>query len=95
MRRARQLHQLEPAAAVVQLDAARIVEEVAEPTRVPRFFSTKSTAARWDLSRMSVYRAFKAGRLRGYRVCGALRFREEDLLEFLRAEGVPIEGDCP
>ncbi len=72
--------------------AMRVVEERTEATAVPRLWSVKAIAQRWNISRMQVYRAHYRGRLPGYRVLGTLRFMESDLLRLLREEGVPAGG---
>ncbi len=78
-------------APVVELAAVRVIEERPEPMRVPRLFGPRTLSARFDVSRMCIYRLHKAGKLRGVRVAGVLRFLESDVLDFLRAEGVPVE----
>ncbi len=73
-----------------ELAVARIIEETPDEPRVPRLYSARGIAGRWEVSRMQVYRAHHAGRLPGYRVLGTLRFLEEDVLALLREEGVPL-----
>lgn len=86
---------------VVSLPATRLVEEgehfakiLAEATSVPVLWSTRSLSGRFHISRASIYKAHAAGRLRGVRLLGTLRFLEADVLALLRAEGVPLgEGE--
>ena len=78
---------------VIELDVARLIDERTDTTRVPRLFGPRTLAARFDLSRMTLYRLHKEGKLRGVRVAGVLRFTETDVLNFLRAEGLEVEGD--
>jgi hypothetical protein len=80
---------------VVELRVARLVEERPDPPRLDRWYSAKSAAARWDMHPLTIRRAHYAGRLPGYRILGCLRFREQDLLELLRQEGVPVEEEKP
>ena len=64
------------------------------PVQLPRFWSVRVISSRWNISRQQIYRAHKAGQLRGFRILGTLRFLEEDLLDLLRREGVPLtDGD--
>ena len=79
-------------APTVDLPVAHLVHEPADATRVPRLWSVRSIASRWNVSRMQIYRAHRNGRLRGYRVLGTLRFLEEDVLALLRHEGLPVSG---
>ena len=83
------------ATAAADFPVARLVQESAAPTRVPRLWSVKAIGSRWNVSRMQVYRAHRNGRLRGYWVLGTLRFLEEDVLALLRDEGVPVAGGAP
>jgi len=59
-------------------------------TRVPRLWSARSLAERWQISRALVYRLHKEGRLPGLRLLGVLRFREEDLINLLHEEGIDV-----
>ena len=68
-----------------------IVEERTEPTKIPRLWSARSLSERWHISRALVYRLHAQGRIPGIRLLGVLRFREEDLLQLLRSEGVTGE----
>ncbi|MBI4240258.1 MAG: hypothetical protein HY613_00960 [Candidatus Rokubacteria bacterium] len=80
---------------MVDLPVGRVIEEIADATMVPRLWSAKAIAARWNLNRMQVYRAHRGGRLPGYRVLGTLRFLERDVLALLREEGVPVGREIP
>lgn len=71
----------------------RIVDERTTPTRVPRLWSARSLADRWHISRTLVYKLHSLGRLTGIRLFGVLRFREEDVLDLLRREGINVDGD--
>lgn len=73
----------------VDLAVARIIEESKDGPCVPRFYSARGLASRWDCARMSIYRLHRAGRLTGYRIAGKLCFLESDVLRFLQEEGVP------
>jgi hypothetical protein len=73
-----------------ELRVGRMLQEHVDVTQVPRLWSAKAIASRWNLSRMQVYRAHKAGRLTGYSVLGTLRFLEDDVLRLLEKEGVPV-----
>lgn len=76
---------------LVRLEAARIVEERADPPRVPRLYSVCTIAGLGDCPQIHVRRAIRDGRLRAYMVAGTVRILEEDLLRFLVSEGLPAE----
>ena len=76
---------------VAELRVARLIEERPEPMRVPRLWSTRALSEHWGVHRLTIYRAFQAGRLPGYRVLGCLRFLESDVLSLLHQAGVPVE----
>lgn len=67
-------------------------ETKAEPTRIPKMLSVRGAAAQLSFSRQAIYTAIKSEQLRAFKVLGALRILESDLLDFLRREGVDI-GD--
>jgi hypothetical protein len=78
-------------AKVVRINAARVVEECDEAPRLPRLYSAKGAAARFDCSRGLLFKLYQEGRLPGYRLLSCddprrqpLRFREQDLLALLR-----------
>ena len=74
--------------------AVRIVEERPALPLVPRMYGARSLSQRLNISRSLIYRAHATGRLPGFRLLGTLRFLETDILELLRAEGVPLgEGE--
>lgn len=67
--------------------ASGLIEESSpEPTRLPRLWSVRSLAERWQISRRQIYRFHEDGKLPGVRVMGVLRFREEDLMRLLEEE---------
>jgi len=65
-----------------------VSEEKTPPTKVPRLWSARSLSERWHISRALVYRLHQQGKLRGVRLLGVLRFREDDILELLKHEGL-------
>ena len=78
---------------VVELPLARVLTEPAEPPSLPRFWSAKGAAERFDCSRALLFKLHREGRLRGYRLMTCddparrpLRFLEDDLKALIRAE---------
>lgn len=65
----------------------RIVHERPEATKVPRLWSVRSLAARFDISRRQLYRAVQSGRLPCIRILGCVRVLEEDVLRLLEMVG--------
>ena len=50
-----------------------------------------TVARRLGVSRQWIYRWIKEGRIRSYRLYGAVLLREADILTLLREQGVPLE----
>lgn len=53
----------------------------------PRFFTYKDLERRWRVSRMTIHREIKRGRLRAKHIAGAVRFAREDVERYERAAG--------
>jgi hypothetical protein len=77
-------------AAVVRIDAARVVVEADDPPKLPRLWSARALAERLSVSRALIFALHRAGRLRGYRILtgsdekrAPLRFAEADVLALI------------
>lgn len=73
------------------LRSVRVVEEVAELSRLPRLWSAKALAAHLCVSRALLFKLFKNGKLKGYRIASCdykdrqpLRFNEADVMRLIR-----------
>lgn len=70
-------------------------------TRVPRFWTVRELAERLRVSRVWIFRLYRAGRLRGQVIGrlpgeergGRLLFTEREVLRFLHEQGVPLDVD--
>lgn len=61
------------------------------PRRIPQMWRVSTVARRLGVSRQWIYRWIKEGRIRSYRLYGAVLLREADILTLLREQGVPLE----
>lgn len=80
-------------AAVIRVDAARVLEVETEAAHLSRFYSAKGAAARFN-SCAILFKLHREGRLSSYRLATCadprrqpLRFREEDLQRLIVPDG--------
>lgn len=59
----------------------------------PRFLTAQEAAERMRISKMTVYRLIKAGKLPAVRIGRSYRVREEDLDRYLESSYVNAAGD--
>ena len=60
------------------------IETPRADTALPRLWRPRDLARHWGIARQTVYSLIRRGHLPAFRLAGAIRIREDDLLSYLR-----------